>query len=131
MSGLRSASAWKTRASMYMPVPAMIQAMTAPSGPVALREGPRQREDARADHAAHHHRGQLHPRHLLFVCAHVFLPVSFTAIFGFNGFLSRFHDIHAETPAGSPQGLLNGRSSDAAPGNRTPAWNSGKLAVQE
>ena len=36
MSGLRSASAWNTRASMYMPVPAMIQAMTAPSGPVAL-----------------------------------------------------------------------------------------------
>ena len=36
MSGLRSASAWNTRASMYMPVPAMIHAMTAPSGPVAL-----------------------------------------------------------------------------------------------
>ena len=36
MSGLRSASAWNTRASMYMPVPAMSQAMTAPIGPVAL-----------------------------------------------------------------------------------------------
>ena len=36
MSGRRSASAWNTRASMYMPVPAMIQAMTAPSGPVAF-----------------------------------------------------------------------------------------------
>ena len=36
MSGLRSASAWNTRASMYMPVPAMSHAMTAPIGPVAL-----------------------------------------------------------------------------------------------
>ncbi len=35
MSGRRSASAWNTRASMYMPVPAMSQAMIAPSGPVA------------------------------------------------------------------------------------------------
>ena len=36
MSGRRSARAWNTRASMYMPVPAMSQAMTAPIGPVAL-----------------------------------------------------------------------------------------------
>ena len=36
MSGRRSASAWNTRASMYMPVPAISHAMTAPSGPVAL-----------------------------------------------------------------------------------------------
>ena len=36
MSGRRSASAWNTRASMYIPVPAIIQAMTAPKGPVAL-----------------------------------------------------------------------------------------------
>ena len=32
---MRSASAWNTRASMYMPVPAMHQAMMAPNGPVA------------------------------------------------------------------------------------------------
>src|SRR6185437_15556555 len=35
MSGLRSASDWKTRASMYMPPPAMTHAMMAPNGPVA------------------------------------------------------------------------------------------------
>ena len=36
MAGRRSASAWNTRASMYMPLPAMIQAITAPIGPVAF-----------------------------------------------------------------------------------------------
>src|SRR5688572_20392642 len=34
-SGLRSASDWNTRASMYMPVPAISHAMIAPNGPVA------------------------------------------------------------------------------------------------
>ena len=32
---MRSASDWNTRASMYMPVPAISQAMIAPIGPVA------------------------------------------------------------------------------------------------
>ena len=32
---MRSASDWKTRASMYMPVPAISQAIAAPIGPVA------------------------------------------------------------------------------------------------
>ena len=36
MSGQRSASAWNTRASMYMPLPAISQAITAPMGPVAF-----------------------------------------------------------------------------------------------
>ena len=35
MSGLRSASDWKTRAKVYMPPAAIIHAITAPNGPVA------------------------------------------------------------------------------------------------
>ena len=44
-------------ASMYMPVPAISQAMIAPIGLVAL-EGARQREDAGADHSADDHHRQ-------------------------------------------------------------------------
>jgi hypothetical protein len=40
MSGRFSASAWNTRASMYMPVPAISQAMMAPNGPVAVAKRP-------------------------------------------------------------------------------------------
>src|SRR5262245_21284497 len=40
MSGRFSASAWNTRASIYMPVPAMIHAMMAPNGPVAVAKRP-------------------------------------------------------------------------------------------
>ena len=40
MSGRLSASAWNTRASIYMPVPAIAQAMRAPNGPVAVANRP-------------------------------------------------------------------------------------------
>src|SRR5580693_784027 len=40
MSGRFSARAWNTRASMYMPVPAIAHAMRAPKGPVAVANRP-------------------------------------------------------------------------------------------
>src|ERR1700741_2904500 len=40
MSGRFSARAWNTRASMYIPVPAIAQAMRAPKGPVAVANRP-------------------------------------------------------------------------------------------
>src|SRR5215471_1357552 len=40
MSGRLSARAWNTRASVYMPVPAIAQAMRAPKGPVAVANRP-------------------------------------------------------------------------------------------
>jgi hypothetical protein len=40
MSGRFSASAWNTRANMYMPVPAIAHAMMAPKGPVAVANRP-------------------------------------------------------------------------------------------
>src|SRR6516225_7527230 len=40
MSGRFSARAWNTRASIYMPVPAIAHAMRAPKGPVAVANRP-------------------------------------------------------------------------------------------
>src|SRR5215467_9308388 len=40
MSGRFSARNWNTRANMYMPVPAIAQAMRAPKGPVAIANRP-------------------------------------------------------------------------------------------
>ena len=77
--GPLSASDWNTRASMYMPVPAIGHAMSAPKGPVARREPAGQVEDTRADHRADDHGDQRRKRQLLHVrrTRQPFLPLRF------------------------------------------------------
>ena len=64
-SGLRIARRWKTKASISIPVPAMVHAMIAPSTPCLGAEPARQQEHAGPDHRADHHRGQCREAYLV------------------------------------------------------------------